>query len=416
MTNHINATKLNPVLLESDFKLIPRMLIEANEFDLFTRVLSVITKSNPTDVIKCEYVVGTDNWIVYHGPTFKMTINTTTHAYHCFFDKLTGMNVRFGKTVEEDADYCELSPEILDLEVSVNGCAPVKGSENCKYCYKCNTNATPTNMSFDTFKKIICTFPINLSQIAFGITGLQTNPELPKMFEYCRQVGIIPNLTTVGADMNDQMKDMICKFAGACAVSCYTGAKELCYKTIKELHDYAKSTYSRDLHVNMHILVSNSNREHLFDVLHDIANGKVDGLRSVVLLRIKPVGRATKMDCKISLDYYREIVKFCLEHNISFGFDSCSAKPVAKVLEEVGKGELSRCCEPCESSKLSSYINVNGEYWSCSFAERTDFIKPINVLEYNSSIEWWNSDEVKKVRFCSTPACESCPIYDLDAD
>ena len=168
------------------------------------------------------------------------------------------------------------------------------------------------------------------------------------------------------------------------------------------------------MHVNMHIVVSKDNMPHVEDVLKDIADGKVEGLRSVVLLRIKPCGRAKNMDCIVTEDMYTKLVTFCLDHKISFGFDSCSATPVMEVLKKLGKGELCSCCEPCESSKLSSYINVKGEYWSCSFAERTDFISPINVLDYKSATEWWNSEEVLKVRYCKNPACKSCPIYNLD--
>ena len=43
-------------------------------------------------------------------------------------------------------------------------------------------------------------------------------------------------------------------------------------------------------------------------------------------------------------------------------------------------------------------------------------VKPINVLDYKSATDWWNSDEVKKVRFCKKPACKSCPIYNLDGE
>lgn len=409
---------MNYILTEPNFNYIPKLLAEVGKTDnslklMFFKVFCCISASKPDDIIKKEYTVNSKKWIVYHGPTFKMTLNED-HTYHCFFNKLNGFNLRFGKTIEDDPTYCELGPEILDLEVSVNGCVPVPGSTNCRYCYKNNTNAKPTNMTFETFADIIHTFPINLSQIAFGITGLQTNPDLPKMFEYCRKIGIIPNVTTVGADMNDEMKDMLCKYAGAVAVSCYTGAKELCYKTIKELHDYAKEKYDRDLHVNMHIVVSKDNMAHLKDVLADIAAKKVDGLKSVVLLRIKPKGRASKMDCTLSHAEYKDLVTYCLNNNISFGFDSCSATPVIDVLNEIGKPELCKCCEPCESSKLSSYINVKGEYWSCSFAEGTDFIKPINVLDYKHVYDWWNSNEVVKVRFCKNPACKSCPIYNLD--
>lgn len=371
----------------------------------------MMSKDSPLDAT--QYEVEGRKWVVVCGSTFKMTWNDD-RSYNCFFCKDDGFNIRFGREVDEDVEFCALGPEILDLEISVNGCVPVPGSTNCRYCYKNNTNAKPTNMSFGTFKKIVDSFPKNLSQIAFGITGLKTNPGMSKMFQYCRDVGIIPNVTTVGADIDDEVLDVLCEKCGAVAVSCYTGAKELCYKTIKLIHDRAKEKFNRELHVNMHIVVSKSNMNHLKDVLKDIAEKKVDGLKSVVLLRIKPKGRAEKMDCTVPYSIYEELVKYCLDNNISFGFDSCSATPVMDVLKKIGKPELCSSCESCESSKLSSYINVKGEYWSCSFAEGTNFIKPINVLEHSSTLEWWNNDEVKKVRFCKNPACKSCPIYDLD--
>ena len=405
---------MNTILTEKNFKYIPDTLLKAKEMRYFTKVMATIVQSRPDDIIRKFYKADGDTWVVYHGPTFKMTMNES-HTYHCFFSKLDGFNLRFGKTIDDDPEYCGLGPEILDLEVSVNGCAPVPGSTNCRYCYKNNTNAAPTNMTFDTFADIVHTFPINLSQIAFGITGLQTNPDLEKMFEYCRKIGIIPNVTTVGADMDEHMKDVLCHWCGAVAVSCYTGAKELCYKTIKELHDYAKEKYNRDLHVNMHIVVSEDNMPHLREVLKDIADKKVDGLKSIVLLRIKPKGRAAHMNCRVSKDIYRELVAFCLDSKISFGFDSCSATPVMEVLTEFGHPELCASCEKCESSSLSAYINVFGQYWSCSFMEgREDVIKPIDVLKYNHSYEWWNADSVKFVRQHTNCCKQSCPWYNLD--
>lgn len=380
---------------------------------VFLEIASRIASSRKTPPAVYRYEADGTDWTVLDADEWKLTVNDRAD-YHCFFDKRTGFNCRFGARAEDDPAYCGLGPEILDLEVSVNGCVPVPGSTNCRYCYKNNTNAAPTNMSFDTFKRIVDSFPKNLSQIAFGITGIKTNPDLEKMFAYCRAVGIVPNVTTVGADMDNNAENMLCRWCGAVAVSCYTGAKDLCYQTIKKLHDRAETDYGRDLHVNMHIVVSEDNMPHLREVLRDIADKKVDGLKSVVLLRIKPKGRAAKMNCRVSKETYSELVKFCLDNKISFGFDSCSAVPVMEVLKELGRPELCSCCEPCESSKLSSYINVKGEYWSCSFAEGTNFIKPVNVLEHASAIEWWNGDEVKKARFCENPACGSCPIYELD--
>jgi sulfatase maturation enzyme AslB (radical SAM superfamily) len=360
--------------------------------------------------------VDNDDWFVYESRFFKFTTNKSK-TYHCFFSKLSGVNLRWGKTIDDDPKYCALGPEIMDLEISVNGCVPVPGSTNCRYCYKNNTTAPATNMTFETFEKIVTSFPRNLSQIAFGITGLDTNPYMEQMFRWCRENGIIPNVTTVGADLTPGLCNVLCKYCGAVAVSCYTGAKEHCYSIIKQLKDWAREKFHRDMHINMHIVVSKDNMEHVRSVLNDIKDGKVVGLKSVVFLRIKPKGRASHMDCIVPKEIYKEIVTFCMDNNIGFGFDSCSAYPVMEVLKELGKPELCDAAEPCESGFFSSYINVYGFYWNCSFAEgRTDFILPINVLEYPSSTIWWNSDKLDKIRNYKTPACKSCPIYNLDGD
>ena len=392
---------------------IQSFLSPLKEKDQRTAFSVLFAMAGAKNVERYHYHADNHDWSVFEGETFKFTVNDD-ESYRCFFSKENGLNVRFGKTLDDDPKYCGLGNEILDLEVSVNGCVPVPGSTNCRYCYKNNTNAPATNMSFETFKKIVDSFPKNLSQIAFGITGLQTNPDLERMFQYCRQIGIIPNVTTVGADMDERMLNVLAKECGAVAVSCYTGAKELCYKTIADIYNKGLEI-ERNIHVNMHIVVSKDNLFHVRDVLKDIADQKVYGLSAIVFLRIKPKGRASKMDCKVPMEIYDELVSYCLEKNIRFGFDSCSATPVMEVLKQKGREDLCNNCETCESGLLSGYINVKGEYWNCSFTEGlSDFIKPINVLDYNSTIDWWNGPELQKVRNYPNPACKSCPVFDLD--
>jgi hypothetical protein len=265
-------------------------------------------------------------------------------------------------------------------------------------------------MTFDTFKKIVDSMPKCLYSIAFGITGTQTNPDFIKMMEYCRENDIVPNYTLSGADLTDEIIDATCKYCGAVAVSCYLDNPQLCYDTIKRIHD--KKKY---MHINMHIVLSEDTEQlsHIWKVLHDIKDGLIPGLRNIVFLRIKPVGRAKNMNCKIQLQTYKSIMEYCFENNIGFGFDSCSAKTAMRVLKDIGKGEYSTCCEPCESSKFSSYINVKGEYWNCSFCENNPAIKHIDVLQYKDFCDVWNSEMVVKMRMLETN--RSCPMFDLDS-
>jgi hypothetical protein len=38
----------------------------------------------------------------------------------------------------------------------------------------------------------------------------------------------------------------------------------------------------------------------------------------------------------------------------------------------------------------------------------------LDPFKFNSFSEFWNSDEIKKVRFPEKCACASCPWYNLD--
>lgn len=349
-------------------------------------------------------------WHVLDSNDFKYTFNDN-HTYHCFFHKISGLMVRFGETFAIEPKYCELGPEILDIEISVNGC-PKIGGKNCKFCYKNNTDNPPTNMSFETFKRIFDNIPKCLTQIAFGITGTQTNPDFIKMLKYTRENGVIPNYTLSGADLTDEIiKDTI-KYCGACAVSCYAGNKELCYETLRRIHDMDPS-----IHLNIHIVLSEDEEQlaHVWDVLNDAKEKKIVGLRHIVLLRIKPVGRAKTLNVNIREETYEKICKFCMDNNIGFGFDSCSAKSVLKTLIKIGYKEAAGYCEPCESTSFSFYINANGIGTPCSFCEHIYENEGIDVTKVENFSETWNTNSMIKSFREKTHKCEkSCSIFNLD--
>ena len=398
-----------------------------DKFDHLRKLFSL----NGTDCSVYKYVVDDIDFYVYDSKFAKITTNMID--YNCGFCKSNGFTIKFGKTLDDDPDWCPLGPEIMDLEISVNGC-PKVGGKNCRFCYKNNTDAAPTNMTFDTFRKIIDTFPASLNQIAFGITGTKTNPDFPKMLEYCKEVGIVPNYTMSGADLDDEIIDVTRRTCGAVAISCYEGNKELCYDTIAKLHDKAPN-----VHVNMHIVLSKGTIDHVMNVLKDLSrtekrivvdhktktarfirtckDERLHYLRNVVFLRIKPVGRASKMDTTIGLDMFEKVINYCNDNYINYGFDSCTAPDVVRVLKKQGKSELSKYCESCESGRFSAYLNVKNEYWHCSFAEHDSRIKPVNVLDYKNATEWWAGDEMKQFRKDMNLRNEMhCPLFKLTAD
>ena len=372
------------------------------------------------DAKKYEYTIDIggeggekQDWVVVDTISHKFVL-CRDGSYVQFFNKETGFNARMGKDVDDDPSWCPLGPEIADIEI-VTGSCPKVNSENCRWCYKNNTSAAGKVMTLEQFKKVVESFPKNLSQIALGITGVKSNPYLKDMLKWLREVGIVGNLTLTGADLDDEMTDVLCEYCGACAVSCYDKAKDLCYNTIKKLHDTAREKFKRNMSVNMHIVIADFSMSHIMDVLNDIKDGKVPGLKSVVMLHAKPVGRAKNLDCSLSKENLTKVIKFCLDNNISFGFDSCNGHNVQDILVEIGKSKLCTSIEPCESVRESIYCNVEGKITPCSFVEHVFEDSAIDMLNVDTKlVDVWTSNKMlNDFRNC-VRCSKSCPIYALD--
>ena len=363
-----------------------------------------LNSTNFKDAKKYEYAIEVEgkkqDWVVVDSASHKFVINRDG-SYTQVFNKTTGFNARMGRNVEDDPSWCPLGAEILDCEVSINGC-PKVGGASCKFCYKNNTDKPATNMSLETFKKVIGKFPRNLSQIALGITGVQTNPDFVEMLRWLREdMGIVPNYTLSGADLNDEIFEATLKYCGRVAVSVYETDKNLCYNTIKRFNERSKDF------CNMHIILSDSNLPFVEEVLDDIESGKVPGLRNIVFLRCKPVGRASKLPCTLSMETLDKVITRCEKIGIGFGFDSCSCGLVSEYYKSRGRNDLVKYMEPCESGRCSGYVNTFGQYYHCSFCEHVPNFKPIDMLAPDFDFhKFWISD-CQKYRDMNTAV--NCP-------
>lgn len=277
-------------------------------------------------------------------------------------------------------------------------------------CYKSNT-LKGKNMSFDTFKSIIDKMPF-LTQVAFGADANATsNPDLFKMIMYCREIGIIPNITV--ANITDETADLLAKYCGAVSVSRYEN-KNVCYDTVKRLKDRGLK------YVNIHQMVSTETYDQVFETMNDSkTDERLSGLNAIVMLSLKKVGRGIKFN-KLSEEKFKSIVDYALDNKIGLGFDSCSqAKFEQAVRGRDNYTQLIQMSDPCESTAFSVYINVEGLMYSCSFCEKAtsfpdgvdtvnceDFIR--DVWNHSETVRWRNHMLMKR-----GIGCGGCPVYDV---
>ena len=347
--------------------------------------------------------------ILIDGKTQKIV---KSPSYNFVFNKENGFFARWGKTKDEDPTYSPFGPEICDMEIS-SVCSGVDGVGVCKFCYKSNT-PTGQNMSLDSFKKIFHKLPRTVTQIAFGIGNLPNhkhggNPDMWDIFDYTRAHGVIPNVTINGEGADDETVSRLVSVCGAIAVSIYDKNKS--YDAVKKLTDKGMKQ------VNIHQVIHDANFEFVKEVINDIKNDdRLAKLNAIVFLSLKPKGRGknASMFKPLSQEKFEELISFVESFKINYGMDSCTAgKYVHAIDTHPNKKQLLNMVEGCESTRMSSYINVEGLFFPCSFMEGEvvenggDWREGLDVLNCNNFVkDVWMNEKTKLFR----EKCIKCAV------
>ena len=339
-------------------------------------------------------------------------------TYNYTFDLASGHFQRWGKTPEDDPTWSPFGPEILDIEISEGDGCPM----TCAFCYKGNRKGDKAkNMSFATFKTVFDKLPhvvqnnkriFFVTQIAFGITSVNSHPELFDIFDYCRSNSVIPNVTINGAEkLTDETVHRLADTCGAMSISINQTNAEQGFTLIKRLNDAGA------MQINIHYVLSKQSADYAIDLVNFISNDpRLKKLNAVVFLGLKPKNRGENFDV-LPTDDYVELVRFCLITGTRFGFDSCSAPKFDKSLEILNltpeqKKMLASCSERCESGLFSAYIDCDGKYWHCSFGEGLEGRGGIDVVNCDNFHEKiWMNELVQKWRTELFSLNRECPLY-----
>lgn len=346
----------------------------------------------------------------------------TSEGYNYWFNFKTGEFARWGETTDDDPRVGQL--ELFDLEVSeiCEGIPkkPGQPASPCSWCYKSN-NQVGRNMSFETFKNIFDKLPTTLTQIAFGIGDIWSNPDLVKMFDYCRNnshnPGVVPNLTTNGYGLTDEWVKILAAKCGGVSVSVYD-PKDVCYDAVEKLVNGGVTQ------VSIHQLIAVETFEKCKEVIRDAAEDpRLKGLKAVLFLTLKPKGKRNKLQILTDVSKYRELIDYAEQLEVNIGFDSCSA-PIflTAMINHPDFEQLAMTSESCESNRFHGYANVEGKYWHCSFTEDHPDWQSVDLTKIeNFETDVWQHPEVKRFREklvnqnnCHiSKDCMLCPVYSL---
>jgi len=321
--------------------------------------------------------------------------------YKSIFNKDTGFFARWGETTDDDPQFGP--PEIADIEVTTICNGP--GGVICDCCYKSNTSSG-RNTSLVTFKKVFAKLPKTVMQIVFGADADTTsNPELFDIMQHARDNGVIPNITV--ADVSVECANRLRKVCGAVAVSRYDDA-DLCYNSVRRLLDAGMTQ------VNIHQLLSEETFGNALQVRWDYKEDlRLKGLNAIVFLSLKQKGRGKQLT-RLEDDKFKFLIENSFKCKVPIGFDSCTYHKFMEVVKDRKDSKrIDMLAEPCESTCFSSYINVDGQFFPCSFTEDEfswkEGLDVVNCDDFMKDI--WNHERTENFRKVLIAGERKCPMF-----
>lgn len=329
--------------------------------------------------------------------------------YISFFKETTGEYLRTGilkDGVDTGGDpFMADFPELLDVGImghclhGKSGLCLRAGVE----CYQNGLTSSAGNMTVEDFELIVKECRGKTYQIALGGCGdPDQHEDFEKILKLCRENDIVPNFTTSGLGLTDELAGLCKKYCGAVAVSWYRS--EYTTKAIQCLTDKGVKT-------NIHYVLNTDTVREAVDRLHASISHDGDGfpenINAVIFLLHKPVGQGSheKM-IRPGDNTFWELIHFIASKEsdglpFKIGFDSCTV-PALMGLSSVDEVSV----DTCEGARWSAYISPDMRMIPCSFAhDRPEW--SVDLREHTIS-EAWNSDAFERFRQVFRVTCPDC--------
>jgi len=331
---------------------------------------------------------------------FRAIFNPETGAY-----MRTGiLKIQGNRVIDTGVDpYMTAFPELIDIGIM----GKCKNAKRCTVgCYQGN-KSEGKNMSVDDYRSIMkqCR---GVFQVALGGAGSPDEHEdFEEILKITREHNIVPNYTTSGISVDENIARITKEYCGAVAVSWYK--QDYTWEALKLFKEAGCTT-------NVHFVLSKSSIGEAIDILKN--NGYwlkdkknvFDGIEALVFLFYKPVGNAKKeemldfdRDSKLIQEFVLEVGK---EHPFKVGFDSCSIPMLLQFRANIHNESI----DTCEGARFSCYIHNDMKMTPCSFDQ--DFKYSVDLRKYSIK-DAWNSEQFNAFRESHKKGCPTCK-YNID--
>lgn len=330
----------------------------------------------------------------------RYVIEDDKYHFKYMFDSVTGAYIRTGILDENGNDtnvdpFMASYPHLIDVGI-MGHCIHGKTGLCAKAgigCYQSGLLVEQPNMTVEDFRTIAEQSKLRSNQLALGGRGDPDQHEhFEEILQICRKNLLVPNFTTSGYGMTEEIASLCKKYCGAVAVSWYRSDYTL--KAIQMLLEAGVKT-------NIHYVLGKNSIDEAIERLK--SDDFPSGINAVIFLLHKPAGQGSKSNVLQASDprvaeFFSQIDK---PHRFKVGMDSCNVPGAINFCKTVAYESL----DTCEGGRYSCYIGADMTMVPCSFDQN----KIYQVSLRDMSIEEaWNSEPFERFRAKMHKACPGC--------
>ena len=271
--------------------------------------------------------------------------------YSTVFNPHTGFFARIEDAGADEPFWAEHGPELLDVAIT-NWC-----DRGCFFCYR-KSDESGTHMDLEDYREVMRqAHAMHVFQVALGGGNPNQHPHFAEILRLTREdYGIVPNYTTNGRGLSDEVLEATRRHCGAVAVSAYAPYRETA-EAIERLRSSGITT-------NIHFILSSRSVDTAIEWLREPPTF-LDGVDAVVFLNYKPVGRYA--DARLLANRSPRLSEFfsiatSATHPWRVGFDTCTITGLARL------GNAHRVSlEGCDAGRFSLFVSEELKVYPCSF-------------------------------------------------
>jgi len=310
----------------------------------------------------------------------------------------------------------EPDPGYLSAPTEVHFAVTNRCSMGCEGCYMAATQQY-NHLPLQTVKDILTIFnEMGVFHVALGGGEAFERPDFGEIVEFCREIGLIPNLTTNGQKIGPHEVE-ICRQMGQVNISLdgvgenyqINGRRGSFQAVIEAIHNLKKA----QVEVGLNCTVSAKNYSQLESVVAFAAKMK---LNETEFLKYKPSGRGAASYQEYALtqsmirEFYPRLLKLSQKYSVELKID-CSFIP-ALVYHRPLKDDLEKLAVTgCDGGNLLLGVKADQNqlnkaiFSACSFISNNEPVTEIKT-------RWHNSTHLTAFRNWPKTAPEPCRSCD----